>query len=58
MAVDKGAVHHVDVIVGAAAFEQHVLAAGGDQRQPGDHPVIALGLPHFYLTQAVEPLGK
>ncbi len=31
MAVDKRPVDYLDVIVGTAAFEQHMLASGGNQ---------------------------
>ena len=58
MAVDEGAIHYIDVIIGAAALEQHVLAAGGYECQTRNDPVIAFGLSYLDLAQVVEPLGK
>jgi hypothetical protein len=56
VAVDQRPIDHLDVIVGAATLEQHVLAAGGDERQAGNDPVIVSSLTNLDLRQTVQSL--
>ncbi len=55
MAVDQRAILNFDVILRAAALEQHMPSAGRNQRQPRNNPVAVMRLADFNLANAVEP---
>ena len=55
--IDQRPVLHFDVILRAAAFEQHVFAAGRDECAAGDDAVTVLRLLDFNLADLVQARG-
>ena len=58
MATDQRPVLDLDVILPAAALDQHVPATWCNQRQARQQAVAVLGLAYFDGTDRVEPLGE